>query len=345
MPALVEALGIETDRRAGYLGTKKLNSIYIGGGTPSLLSEAQLSFIFEKLSTHFSWEKSAEITLEANPDDITPSSLQAWARSGINRLSIGLQSFDERELRWMNRAHTATQGADALKLAQDKGWDNISVDLIYGSKFQDLGKWEHTLQTVIKMRVPHVSSYNLTIEKRTALGVLFSRGKEPAIDDALSSEQFRIMSSMLGAEGFIHYEISNFARPGREAVHNSSYWKQEPYLGIGPSAHSFDGKSRQWNVRNNNTYIKALNAGGVFFEREELDDRTRYNEYVLTRLRTIWGCDTSEMERLFGKQTVVHFLEGVSQHARFFRQEGSIFSLKPEGRLMADGIASDLFLL
>jgi oxygen-independent coproporphyrinogen-3 oxidase len=345
MPALVDALGIELDNRSTYLATKELSSIYIGGGTPSLLSEAQIAFLFEKISKHFGWQKNAEITLEANPDDISLSTLSAWRNLGINRLSIGLQSFDESELKWMNRAHTASQSIDALKLAQDKGWDNISIDLIYGSKFQDMAKWEHTLQTVVRMQVSHVSAYNLTIEKRTALGVSHVNGLEPPIDDSLSSEQFALMSQMLTDAGFIHYEISNFAKPGREAVHNSSYWKQEPYLGIGPSAHSFDGRSRQWNVRNNNIYIKALNEGGVFFEREELDVRTRYNEYVLTRLRTIWGCDISEMERLFGGQMVTFFLKGVSVRANLFNRQGDIYSLTPEGRLFADGIASDLFFV
>ncbi len=345
VPLLVKALAEEIYRRAAYLAERDLQSIYIGGGTPSLLQEKELAIIFEQLYKHFAWDKSAELTIEANPDDISSSMLDTWKKFGINRISLGLQSFNDEELRWMNRAHTAAQGLDAVKRAQDTGFENISLDLIYGSRFQDDNSWAQTLQTVIDLNVPHISSYNLTVEQKTLLYHNIKHGIEPPVNETLSARQFNSMSDFLADNGFLHYEVSNFARPGREAVHNSNYWKQKPYLGIGPSAHSFDGASRQWNVRNNLQYIKALQEGGNFSEREELTVKDRYNEYILTRLRTMWGCDMREIEENFGAGALSHFKKGIKLKGGLFITQNNVVTLSKEAKLLADGLASDLFLL
>jgi len=341
---VIGALIKEIDLRNTYLESRQLESIYFGGGTPSLLSKQDLERIFSALSLYFSWDKNSEITLEANPDDINAHSLKVWQEAGINRLSIGLQSFNEEELKWMNRAHKASESLISVKRAQEAGYSNISIDLIYGSKFQSLRSWEKTLETAIGLNTQHISSYNLTIENKTVLGLKHAKGKEPSVSDELSSAQFLRMEEMLGNSGFIHYEISNFGKPGFLAKHNSNYWLQKHYLGLGPSAHSFNGVSRQWNVRNNALYIKAFNEGTPFFEQEQLSLNDRYNEYVLTRLRTVWGCDVNEIEALFGKEIAAHFKEGILGKLQHFHQQQGVYTLTKPARLLADGIASDLFI-
>lgn len=340
---MVNAIIKEIDLRHSYLKEKEIESIYFGGGTPSLLTAKELESIFERLSKYFSWDKNAEITIEANPDDINKEALSDWKKIGINRLSIGLQSFNDEELKWFNRAHNARQSLSSVKMAQDEGFNNITIDLIYGSKFQTLSSWEKTLQKAIDLNTQHISAYNLTIENKTALGVNHAKGNEPAVNEDLSSQQFLMLTDNLQNAGFIQYEISNFAKPNFFAKHNSNYWLQKNYLGLGASAHSFDGISRQWNVKNNSLYIKALNENLNFFEREELSVQNRYNEYVLTRLRTIWGCDIKEIEKLFGKTVREHFVKAVSNEKEIQEKNG-IYFLTELGKLRADGIAADLFI-
>ena len=342
---VIAAMEQEIALRHTYLGGKEIESIYFGGGTPSLLSQRELAGLMGSLGRHFSWKKDIEITLEANPDDITPTALQDWKTLGINRLSIGLQSFNNEELRWMNRAHTAEESLSSVRMAQDMGFDNITIDLIYGSKFQDLASWENTLTRAIALGVPHISSYNLTIEPKTALGAKWKQGKEPLVDEGLSSAQFLLMLDLLGKAGFIQYEISNFGKDGFFARHNSNYWLGRHYLGLGPSAHSFNGISRQWNVKSNQQYLKALQEQGPFSEKEELSDKDRYNEYVLTRLRTIWGCDVNEMEGLFGPALTAHFKKAIQAAREFTEEKNGVFTLNKRGKLIADGLASDLFFL
>ncbi|MBX3163136.1 MAG: radical SAM family heme chaperone HemW [Bacteroidetes bacterium] len=342
--ALVTAIIKELDLRHTYLSDKNIDSIYFGGGTPSLLSVNELESIFERLSSYFSWNKSTEITLEANPDDITEEALSDWKKTGINRLSIGLQSFNDEELTWFNRAHTAKQSLASVSMAQDKGFDNITIDLIYGSKFQTLSSWEKTLQQAIDLNTQHISAYNLTIENKTALGVNYAKGKEPAVNEDLSSRQFLMLIQHLQRAEFVQYEISNFGKPNFFAKHNSNYWLQKNYLGLGASAHSFNGVSRQWNVKNNALYIKALNHNSTFFEREELLLQDRYNEYVLTRLRTIWGCDVKEIEKLFGKNLRDYFEKKAVNKQHDIKEYKGIFTLTELGKLRADGIAADLFI-
>jgi len=341
---LVSSMLLELDTRKAYLASKQLGSIYFGGGTPSLLSAAELEAFFKKLAEQYFWDKNTEITLEANPDDITKSALADWKKLGINRLSIGLQSFNDAELKWMNRAHTAAESEASVKLAQDAGFDNISIDLIYGSKFQTELSWKHTLQTAIDLNTQHISSYNLTIEAKTAIGVNYTKGKEPGVNDELSAKQFEYMQEALKQSEFIQYEISNFGKTGYFAKHNSNYWLQQHYLGIGPSAHSYNGLTRQWNVKNNSVYVKALRESLVYFEMEELSKNDRYNEYVLTRLRTIWGCDVNEINELFGEKYKTHFLRSVAARSKHFTEGGTVLKLKEEARFLADGIAADLFI-
>ena len=341
---LVNSIVTEINLRANYLSNKHLNSIYIGGGTPSLLSIPELELLFNTLSKHYTWDTNTEITLEANPDDITTTTLKNWQTLGINRLSIGLQSFNNDELKWMNRAHTATESINSVKQAQQSGFNNISIDLIYGSKFQTQKSWQLTLQTAIELNTQHISAYNLTIEAKTALGTKHSKGLEPSINDELSSSQFLQLINALQNANFIQYEISNFGKENFFAVHNSNYWKQQNYLGLGPSAHSYNGNSRQWNVNNNANYNLALQNNNSFFEIETLTLNQKYNEYVLTRLRTIWGCNISEIEKLFGTTIANYFLNTIKTKQNYISQNNGIYTLNEQGKLNADGIAAHLFL-
>ncbi len=342
--SLVNSLVKEIDLRHNYLKNSKLESIYFGGGTPSLLNRAEFEAIFEALNKRFSYDNASEITIEANPDDISLENLKEWKLLGINRLSIGLQSFNDQELKWMNRAHNASQSVNSVKMAQDAGFNNITIDLIYGSKFQDLKSWENTVLQTVSLNTQHISSYNLTIENKTVLGIQNAKGKEPPVNDELSSKQFLLMSDILKEKNFIHYEISNFGKPGFFAKHNSNYWLQKEYLGLGPSAHSFNGTSRQWNIKNNSLYIKAISQNANYFEKEELSVNDRYNEYVLTRLRTIWGCNVEEIKQLFGEKVGAHFLKMIKEKQNNFEENNGVYTLTPQARLYADGIASDFFM-
>lgn len=345
--ALVKSIIIEMDNRINYLPDKTIETIYFGGGTPSLLSEKETFQILEKVYKQYKVSNDVEITLECNPDDLSDEKLKELKRLEINRLSIGLQSFDDEELIWMNRAHNANQSESSVKRAQDRGFENITIDLIYGSKFSNISNWKKTLDKVIDLQVPHISSYNLTIEEKTKLGHDFKVKKEVAIDDEKSSELFLEMIDRLEKHNFIHYEISNFAKEGFFSKHNSNYWKGEHYLGLGPSAHSFDGKSRQWNIANNNLYIKYLQEKSEsYFEKEILTETERYNEYILTSLRTIWGLDLNYLKTNFNSDFVKDFNSKISE---YIKQEtivakGTTYTLTEKGKLLADKIASELFV-
>lgn len=344
---LVKNILTEIDLRHNYLHDKNIETIYFGGGTPSLLSEKESFLILEKIYKLYNVSKNAEITFECNPDDLSDEKLKELKRLEINRLSIGLQSFDEEELIWMNRAHTAKESEASVKRAQDRGFENITIDLIYGSKFSNLTNWKKTLDKAIALQVPHISSYNLTIEEKTKLGHDFKIKKEVAIDDEKSSELFLEMIDRLEKNNFIHYEISNFGKDGYFSIHNSNYWKGAHYIGLGPSAHSFDGTSRQWNVANNNIYIKHVSEKTeAYFEKEILTEKERFNEYILTSLRTIWGVDLNYLKTNFNSDFVKTFLNEVET---FIKQEHVIaknttYTLTEKGKLLADKIASELFV-
>lgn len=343
---LVKSILTEIDYRINYLPNKTINTIYFGGGTPSLLSEREIFLLLEKIYKLYNVSKNAEITLECNPDDLTDEKLKELKRLEINRLSIGLQSFDEEELIWMNRAHTAKQSESSVKRAQDKGFENITIDLIYGSKFSNLSNWKKTLDKAIALEVPHISSYNLTIEEKTKFGHDFKVKKEVAIDDEKSSELFIEMIERLEKNNYIHYEISNFGKEGFFSTHNSNYWKGEHYIGLGPSAHSFDGTSRQWNVSNNNIYIKHLSEKSeAYFEKEVLTETERFNEYILTSLRTIWGVDLNYLKSNFNSDFVKQFEIQIEEYVKqgTIIEKGCTYTLTEKGKLLADRIASDLF--
>ncbi len=344
--ALVASIINEIDTRKQYLQNKNIQTIYFGGGTPSLLTDLELNKILEKIYKTYNVSKDAEITLECNPDDLTNDKLKELKRAEINRLSIGLQSFNNDELVWMNRAHTAQESEASVKRAQDRGFENITIDLIYGSKFCNLTNWKSTLNKAIELNVQHISSYNLTIETKTKLGHDFKHHKETAIDDEQSADLFLEMVDRLESNRFIQYEISNFGKEGFFSKHNSNYWKGEHYIGIGPSAHSFDGKTRQWNVANNNLYIKQISENkNEFFEIETLTETERFNDYILTTLRTIWGADINYIKTNFNAEIVTTFLKQVT---KYINNESIILNkdsyiLTNKGKLIADKIASDLF--
>ena len=345
--ALVKSILTEIDIRMNYLPDKSIETIYFGGGTPSLLSEKDLFLILEKIYKQYKVSKDAEITLECNPDDLNNEKLKELKRLEINRLSIGLQSFNDEELIWMNRAHTAMESESSVKRAQDRGFENITIDLIYGSKFSTLNNWKKTLDKAIALDIKHISSYNLTIEDKTKLGHDFKTKKETAIDDEKSSEMFLEMIDRLEKSQFIHYEISNFGKEGFFSTHNSNYWKGAYYIGYGPSAHSFDGVSRQWNISNNPTYIKYIDEkNDGYFEKEILTEKERFNEYILTALRTIWGVNLNYLKKHFNDDFIKLFL---NQIIYYIDQEQVIvhnetYTLTEKGKLLADKIASELFV-
>lgn len=342
---VINAMLLELEQRKNYLNTDILSSVYFGGGTPSVLEPKELEKVMLHARNYFTWKQKAEVTLEINPEDVNQEALRNWKSLGFNRLSLGVQSFNNEELKWMKRSHTAEQSIQAVHLAQKAGFTNISIDLIYGSKFQDLSSWSETLDQAILLDSTHISVYNLTIENKTELGVKYQKGTEPGVDESLSVAQFLRMRKKLLNAGFLHYEISNFAKAGHESKHNSSYWNQQNYLGIGPSAHSFDQHSRQWNFSNNARYCKALEAGEIHFEKEILGKKERYNEYVLTGLRTTKGCDVVYILNEFGESCRAYFEEEAAKRPSFFDVKSGIYRLNERGMLKADAIASDLFML
>ena len=342
---LVNAICIEITNRKNYLESNTVNSIYFGGGTPSLLSLLELEQILTVVRATYKVDTKAEITFELNPEDAELNYLKALKQLGINRLSIGLQSFDDEELKWMNRAHSAQQNFDCIKLAQQADFENISVDLIYGSKFQTPDTWYKTLQTAFGLDVQHLSSYNLTVESRTQLNHLIKEKKESEVDSEIGSQLFDILMEETERNGFTQYEISNFCKPGYMAVHNSNYWRGFSYLGIGPSAHSYNGVSRRYNVRSNTQYIQAIENNKPFYEEETLTANDKYNEYILTSLRTQWGCDVKEIKTSFGEKYADYFLTQLETHRQknFIDIKQNTVILNKQGKHFADGIASDLF--
>lgn len=321
-----------------------LQSIYLGGGTPSILSAVELGQLFETVQTYFSIVPDAEITLEANPDDLLPGKLQELKELPINRFSIGVQSFHDNDLNFMNRAHSSSQALDSIKLAQDFGFSNLSIDLIYGVPGLTDEAWHINLDKARELEVPHLSCYALTVEPKTSLAYQVRKKMVTMPEDEMIEEQFKYLLHFARTFGYDHYEISNFCREGYMAVHNTSYWKQQPYLGIGPSAHSFDGTSRYWNIANNNAYVKSLTKDILPREEERLDLRDHYNEYVLTGLRTKWGCQKSKIKdqfnpyfNLFTTGIVSYISKGMVTAAN------DSYLLTDKGKLFADRIASDLF--
>ena len=324
---------------------EEIETIYFGGGTPSILNITDLQLLFIALQKKFIFRPGIEITLEANPDDITPAKLISWKQAGINRLSVGIQSFIEEELVWMNRAHTATESLQCIDEIKQAGFTNFSVDLIYGSPLLSNEDWKKNVATIIEKNIPHISCYALTVEPKTALDKMIAQHKRPPVDAEKQAHQFLLLIEWLQAAGYEHYEISNFAKPGMRSKHNSSYWKGKKYYGFGPSAHSFDGIRRRWNISNNALYVQFLKNNTIPFEEEILTGTQQLNEYIMTSLRTMEGLNLTTVEERFGKK-ISRDLKSASEKWKVGDKlllEDEKIILTKEGKLFADGIAADLF--
>lgn len=345
---MIASIKKEISLRKNELQNKTLNSLYFGGGTPSILEIDEIKSLIDEVSKYFDFDENIEITLEANPDDLNKDFLQQLSKTTINRLSIGTQSFFDEDLKMMNRAHTSSEAESSIKRSQDFGFENLTIDLIYGSPNSDFKMWKKNLDKIINLEVPHVSSYALTVEPKTALENWIKKGKINAPKESEQNEEFHYMSNFLKKNGFDHYEISNFGKPGFHSKHNSAYWKYEPYLGIGPSAHSYNGfEKRSWNVANNQKYIQKINQNKLPNESEILTEKDRFNEMVMLGLRTIWGVDLLKLNKNFSEKIVNHLVKEIQQKIEEGRLKIEDNHLKiPEKHwFLADGIASDLFIV
>lgn len=342
---LIAAICWELEMRKAELNDIPVETLYFGGGTPSLLMKSELASIMQAVRTHYKLVETPEITFEVNPDDATEENLLTWKEQGINRLSIGLQSFQESDLTWMNRSHSTQQGETAVRLAQAHGFDNISIDLIYGLPDLSNEQWLSHLKRALDLKAQHISSYCLTIEPKTGLNHFVAKGKLSRPTEDQQSEQFDLLVSTLGHAGFEQYEISNFAKEQKYAKHNSAYWNFTPYIGVGPSAHSFDGIQRRWNVANNTKYYQQIGKNEDWFEVEILSASEKWNEYFLTGLRTKWGVLKRSIEELGGfNPTELKQLDSFLQN-ELMQQSNDRYVLSEKGKLQADGIASSFFRL
>ncbi len=345
---MLAAMKKEIFLRKNELQNKNLQSLYFGGGTPSILSSDEIKSLIDEVLKHFTFEKDIEITLEANPDDLDKNFLKGLSESPINRLSIGTQSFFEEDLKLMNRAHTANEAEDSIKRVQDFGFENLSIDLIYGSPTSNLEIWKENLNKTIALEVPHISSYALTVEPKTALENWISKGKVKSPKEEEQNREFYYLSDFLKDNGFEHYEVSNFAKTGFYSKHNSSYWKYKEYLGIGPSAHSYNGFDvRSWNVANNQQYIKKLNSDLLAKEEEFLSQNDQFNEMIMIGLRTIWGVDLGSLKEKFNDSILEHFQNEIKPKLEegILVTENNHLKIPEKHWFMADGIASDLFIV
>ncbi|MFY0603100.1 MAG: radical SAM family heme chaperone HemW [Flavobacteriaceae bacterium] len=344
--SLIHALIKEIKLRKDELQNEQIETIYFGGGTPSMLSQSEIDKIIQAVYQNHKVIATPEITLEANPDDLTEGKILELSKSKINRLSIGIQSFFEEDLKLMNRAHNAKEAKDCLSVAI-RHFENISVDLIYGIPDLTNEKWIENIQTVLSFGVPHISSYALTVEPKTALASFIKKGIIKNVDDAQAEEQFHLLIDALDEHEFVHYELSNFGKEEFFSKNNSAYWQGKSYLGIGPSAHSFNGKKRGWNVRNNAKYIASLDENLLPIEEEILSKTDRYNEYVMTGLRTIWGVSLEKVKVDFGESYHRYLLEQADKYIiqqLLYIDEEKLRTTK-KGKFLSDGIASDLFKL
>lgn len=342
---LIEAMAIELDYQKSYLPGEEIETIYFGGGTPSLLSRRELDLIFNSIYKYYSITASPEITLEANPDDLTKEKIHILKETGINRVSLGIQSFDDAVLKFLNRAHNSEEATMCAIHLRESGINNLSIDLIHSIPDQDDHLLMQNLEKVVRLSPQHVSVYSLTIEEKTVFGKWASRGQIKPVEETQSASQFELVMDTLTENGYQHYEISNFCLPGFASKHNSSYWQQKKYLGVGPSAHSFDGDTRQFNVSSNHVYMKALREGKIPFEKEVLTRENKINEYLFTTLRTSQGCNLAYLTN-----TLDYDLKKInSAYLQTLLDKGyvtlfnDLLILTREGKLLADKIASDLF--
>ena len=343
---LISCMQKELVMRKDELQNEIIETIYFGGGTPSLLSTKEVQSILKTIEENYNLIKNPEITLEANPDDLSEAKILELAKSPINRLSIGIQSFFEEDLKSMNRAHNEEE-AKACLFAATGSFDNITIDLIYGVPNMSIEKWKQNLQLAFDFGVNHISSYALTVEPNTALDTFIAKGKYPPLDEELAKQHFDVLVEETQKNGFVHYEISNFGKPNYFSKHNTSYWQGKKYIGIGPSAHSFNTTHRSWNIANNAKYIKEIQQGKLPNEVEVLSNEDQFNEYLMTGLRTIWGVSLDKIKKSFGEK-YQNYLERESE--KYIQQdllyiENRTLKTTSKGKFLADGIASDLFIL
>jgi oxygen-independent coproporphyrinogen III oxidase len=344
---VMEAIRKELWDRADEFKDQTLDTIYLGGGTPTILHPEELRLLFNEIEGSYDIKEGAEITLECNPDDVTDARSSMWRHLGFNRLSIGIQSFSDHHLQAMNRIHDSEDGIRCVQLAKDNGFENISIDLIYGLPDSSIDEWSDALDTAISLGINHVSAYHLTIEPNTVFHKWVKDGKIKPVDDSQSEEQFIMLRERLISAGFDHYEVSNFARSGFVSQHNSSYWRGNHYMGVGPSAHSFNGSHRRWNISNNVLYSKLVASEGNYFDSESLSAHTRANELIMTGLRTSWGLNLREIDRLIGLPFTAQVNNTVSSWVDndLATRENDVVRLTSKGWMLADGLASDLFII
>jgi oxygen-independent coproporphyrinogen-3 oxidase len=341
---MLKALQNEIRLQKDYLAGETIDTIYLGGGTPSLLQGDEINTLFDVITKHHSVSSAAEITIEANPDDLDEQRVKELRHTPINRFSIGIQSFYDEDLLWMNRAHRSREAEASVKRVQDAGFTNITADLIYGFPLLTDHKWKHNLEQIFELKIPHISAYSMTVEPKTALASFIEKKVFAPMNEAQSADQFMVLLDEMKNHGYEQYEISNFCLPDHYSRHNSNYWKGVKYLGIGPSAHSFNGDSRQWNVPNNAKYISALSINNIPAEREQLSEQDRLNEYIMTSLRTIWGLDLHKLESIskYSGEQLLKAAEEFFEKGWITKKE-QIITLTPEGKLYADKIAAELF--
>ena len=344
IPQIVDSIVKEIEIRQEYLQKQPVKTIYFGGGTPSVLNKEQFSLIFESIYKHFEVNDDAEITLEANPDDLSAEYLASLQELPFNRISMGIQSFDDEDLKRINRRHSAEEARMAVRNAQNAGFHNISVDLIYGLPFQSLEAWKRQLEMALSLNVQHISAYGLTYEEGTALWKQREKGRVQPVDDEIMNSMYLHLVETVTQNGFEAYEISNFAKPGFRSRHNTSYWRQEAYLGLGPSAHSYDLQSRQWNVSSIKDYINAIENGNSFFEKEELSQREKFNDYVMVSLRTLEGIDLNYVENEFGKEFVIYCFDILNPFIdnKKVVQKNQHLALTPAGVMISNVILIEL---
>ena len=344
--ACINAMLRETALRKEYLNNETVNTIYIGGGTPSLLSIKELDTLLNQVNKQFNVDNDCETTIELNPDDVSPAYLTGLKGLSINRVSLGIQSWRDTDLKILNRRHDSEQAEYALREILKSGFENVTIDLIYGIPGMNLEDWNSNLDFSFSFDIKHLSAYHLTFERGTIFWKMLEKGVINEIDEGESSALFNLLIEKSERAGFIHYEISNFGKPGFFSVHNSNYWNQVNYIGIGPSAHSFNGYSRQWNVCDLKGYIKSINSGKTFFEREELDTKARFNEYIMTSLRTMWGIDLDYVERTFEKEgyDYVVNLSGKFKDYGLMRKNDKYLILTNQGKMISDNVIAEFMM-
>lgn len=343
---VLKAIMLELEMQKNYLQGETVETIYLGGGTPSLLTADEIKYLFDQVTAHYDIALK-EFTLEANPDDLSLSYIRSLRNTAVNRFSIGIQSFRDNDLKYMNRTHNATQGDYAIKAAQDAGFTNLTIDLIYGTPGLDDTAWKQNLAKLRELQLPHFSSYALTVEEGTALSHAIKKNQASPVDAGQSARQFEILMEQASMMGYEHYEISNFALPGHYAVHNTNYWRGKSYLGIGPAAHSFNGTSRRWNIANNALYAKAVLADHTLaYEEETLTPVQRLNEYIMTSLRTQWGCDLDKITNDWGNDYTAAITKAAEEFIdrKWLKEQDRKLLLTPAGKLFADRIAGELFV-